>query len=72
MKSHTIELAELQKSLEEECLTLASSRRERKMLVANLNGGLKVIVNGKVVWEGVHPYYAVEAYNNVTEKHIDR
>jgi hypothetical protein len=39
--------------------------------VATLNGGLKVIVAGTVVWEGMQPFSAVEAYNAVTEKYID-
>jgi len=71
MKSHTIELADLQKWIETEYVTFASSTRERKRLVATFNGGLKVIVAGVVVWEGMQPFSAVEAYNAVTEKYID-
>ena len=71
MKTHTIELTELQGWLETEDVTFASSYRERKSLVATLNGGLKVIVAGKVIWEGIQPFNAVEAYNSVTEKYID-
>ena len=71
MKSHTIELSDLQKWIETEDVTFASSTRERKRLVATLNGGLKVIVACTVVWEGMQPFSAVEAYNAVTEKYID-
>jgi hypothetical protein len=71
MKSHTIELKDLQEWIATEDVTFASSTRERKKLVATLNGGLKVIVAGKTVWEGIQPFSAVEAYNAVTEKYID-
>jgi hypothetical protein len=36
-----------------------------------LNGGLKVIVGGTVVWEGCQPFSAIEVYNSITEKWID-
>ena len=70
-KYHTIELKDLQEWIETEDITFASSTRERKRLVTTLNGGLKVIVAGTVVWEGMQPFSAVEAYNAVTEKYID-
>ena len=71
MKSHTIELKDLQEWIATEDVTFASSTRERKRLVATLNGGLKVIVAGKTVWEGIQPFSAMEAYNSITEKYID-
>jgi hypothetical protein len=71
MKSHTIELEDLQKWIETEDVTFTSSTRERKRLVATLNGGLKVIVAGVTVWEGMQHFSAVEAYNSITEKYID-
>lgn len=71
MKSHKIELEDLQKWIEQEDVTFASSTRERKRLVATLNGRLKVIVAGKTVWEGIQPFSAVEAYNSITQKFID-
>lgn len=67
---HTIELQDLQEWIETEDVTFASSSRERKRLVATLNGGLKVIVGGKVVWEGCQPFSAIEVYNSITEKWI--
>jgi len=69
MESHTIELKDLQEWITTEDVTFASSTRERKKLVATLNGGLKVIVAGKIVWEGIQPFSAVEAYNDVTENY---
>jgi hypothetical protein len=68
---HTIELKDLQEWIETEDVTFASSSRERKRLVATLNGGLKVIVGGTVVWEGCQPFSAIEVYNSITEKWID-
>jgi hypothetical protein len=68
---HTIELKDLQEWIETEDVTFASSSRERKRLVATLNGGLKVIVAGTVVWEGCQPFSAIEVYNSITEKWID-
>jgi len=71
MKVHTIEVSELQKWLETEEVTFASSTRERKRLVSTVQGGLKVIVAGQTVWQGIQPYTAVEVYNKITEKYID-
>lgn len=71
MKVHTIEVSELQKWVETEEVTFASSTRERKRLVSTVQGGLKVIVAGQIVWQGIQPYSAVEAYNKITEKYID-
>ena len=33
-----------------------------------MNGGIKITVGGKTVWEGVQAYPAVEKYNSITEK----
>lgn len=71
MKTHKIEVSELQEWLKTEDKTFASSYRERKSLVVTLSGVLKVIVAGTVIWEGIHPLAAVEAYNAVTEKYVD-
>lgn len=68
MKAHEIELQELIKWHEETVSTFAYSSRERKSLVCSLKGGFRVIVNGEVVWEGMQPFSAVEAYNNITEE----
>lgn len=72
MKVHKVELPELQKWMQTEEVIFASSSRERKRLIATLNGTLKVVVVGEVVWQGMQPFSAVEAYNNVTEKFIDK
>lgn len=69
--THKIELEDLQKWLQEGDITFASSARERKRLVCSLAGGLKITVGGKTVWQGMHPFDAVEAYNAITEKYVD-
>lgn len=70
-KHHTIEIADLQKWLEGEYVTFASSKREGKRLVATLQGKLKVLVGNEVVWHGTQAFPAMEAYNSITEKYID-
>ncbi len=70
MKSHTIEVKDLQNWIETEYLTFASSTRERKKLVATLHGGFKVIVDGTVVWEGMQTFaagYKVNKYISVAD-----
>lgn len=71
MKHHVIKLEELRQWLIEEEATFASSTRERKKLTSTLSGGLKVYVGSKVVWEGIHPYDAINEYNSITDKYID-
>ncbi len=65
-----INLAELQEWLSDEEVTYASSSRERKRLTVSFNGTLKVMVDGKTVWQGIQPFSAVEAYNTITEKYV--
>jgi hypothetical protein len=65
-----IEFEELQKWYESEEVTFASSTRERKRLTCTLKGTFIVRVAGNIVWQGVQPFAAVEAYNNVTQKFI--
>lgn len=71
VKHHEISVSELQYWLTNEEFVYASSTRERKHLVCSLNGGMKVIVAGQTVWQGIQPFSAVEAYNAIEEKHID-
>lgn len=68
---HQVTLEEFQDWYAKEDVLFASSSRERKRLVCSLNGTIKVLVAGKVVWQGIQPYAAVEAYNGITEKYID-
>jgi hypothetical protein len=70
-KPHKIELDELQRWIETEDVTFASSDRERKSIISTLNGTLKVMIRGKIIWQGTDPLAAVEAYNSITEKYID-
>jgi len=71
MKHHELDLAEFLKFLEEEPEVLyASSSRENKRLICKLKGNFEVRVGGEVVWSGMQPYSAVEAYNNITKKWI--
>jgi hypothetical protein len=69
MKHHEIDLEGLVSWLNETDVTFASSTRERKRLTANLRGGLTITVAGKIVWQGIQPFAAVEAYNNITQKY---
>jgi predicted Rdx family selenoprotein len=70
-KHHVIRLEDLQEWLAAEELTFASSTRERKRLVCTTKGTLKVYVAGSLVWQGMQPYSAVEAYNAITETYVD-
>lgn len=67
MNPHKIDLEELKSWISETTVTFASSTRERKRLEATLSGGLIVSIAGKVVWEGILPYFAVMKYNSITE-----
>lgn len=49
-------------------VTYASSSRERKKLVAYLNGKIIVTINDEVFWAGTQLFSAVEAYNSITKK----
>lgn len=71
MKSHKIELEDLQKWIEQEEVTFASSTRERKRLTCCLDGYLQVIVGNAIIWRGKQSDLAVEKYNSITEKYID-
>ena len=71
MKAHQITLAELQEWYLDQEVLFASSSRERKRLVCTLNGGYIVRVAGNIVWQGVQPFAAVEAYNAIVDKYDD-
>jgi hypothetical protein len=71
MKHHEIKLEDLQKWIETEDVTFASSTRERKRLTCCLDGYLQVIVGNAIVWRGKQLDLAIERYNSVTEKYID-
>jgi hypothetical protein len=63
-----LELPDLQKFIDTEDVTYASSSRERKKLTCDLKGCLRVTVAHKLVYEGINPSDAVKAYNAITEK----
>lgn len=67
-KHHEIELEPLQEWINSNEIVYASSSRENKRLVFTMNGYFKLIVTGKVVWQGTQPYSAVERYNEITDK----
>jgi len=69
-KIHKVTLEEFQDWYESEDVLFVSSSRENKRLVCSLNGDIKVLVAGEVVWQGTQPFSAVEAYNQVTKKYI--
>lgn len=68
MKPHKIDLADFQKWREIEEVMFANSTREKKRLVVDLHGNIKVLVENKVIWQGTQPFAAVEFYNSITEK----
>ncbi len=72
MKPHEVKLEDLQEWVETTEVVFASSTRERKRLTATPNGNLKVVVAGKVIWEGIQPHDAVAVYNSINEKYIDK
>ena len=67
MKPHEIKFEDFQQWLGENEAEFASSTRERKRLIVKMNGGIKITVGGKTVWEGVQAYPAVKKYNSITE-----
>lgn len=70
-KHHEVTLKEFQDWYANQDVLFASSSRERKRLVCSLNGVIKVIVAGKIVWQGIQPFSAIEAYNNITEEYVN-
>jgi len=68
MKHHEIEFSEFQKWFETVEITYANSTRERKSLSCTLKGNFIVRVYKDIVWQGVQPYSALEAYNNITKE----
>ena len=71
IKPHVVTIEEFQDWYSKEDVLFASSSRENKRLVCSLNGNIKVLVAGKVVWQGTQPYSAIEAYNEITEKYVN-
>lgn len=64
---HKVELKDLQSWLEDEPFhVFASSTKEPKKLIVHIGSkNYKVIHKGEVVYSGMQPYQAVEAYNNL-------
>ena len=71
LKPHTVTLEEFQDWYAKEDVLFASSSKENKRLVCSLNGNIKVLVAGEVVWQGTQHFSAVEAYNGITEKYVN-
>ena len=71
LKPHTVTLEEFQDWYAKEDVLFASSSRENKRLVCSLNGNIKVLVAGQIVWQGTQPFSAIEAYNEITEKYVN-
>jgi len=68
---HEINLKDLQDWLSEEEVLFASSSRERKRLLATLNGNIIIRVAGKEVGRFMQAFPAVEKYNSITEKYTE-
>ena len=71
LKPHEVTLTEFQDWHSKEEVLFASSSRENKRLYCSLNGNIKILVAGEVVWQGIQPFSAVEAYNAITEKYVN-
>lgn len=69
-KHHEIDYKEFQIWKDSREVIYASSERESKSLICTLNGGIKVMVAGKITWQGIQPYSAIEAYNSITEEFV--
>jgi hypothetical protein len=67
MKHHEVTYDEMKAFLESHEILMAASSRERKKLVASLNGGYSVLINHVSVFGGRNLKKAVAAYNSVTE-----
>lgn len=61
---HKIDLEGLQAWKEEATLIFASSSRGQKRLYCTLNGTFQLEYKGEIIWQGIQPYNAVEAYND--------
>lgn len=70
MKPHEIDFRAFQSWLEDAEIEFASSTREYKSLRVSTKGNMIVRVAGMIVWQGIQPYAAVEAYNAITEKYV--
>lgn len=65
MKTHTVDLRELQDFQTKEKVLFASSSREQKKLYCTLRGGYEVWQFGVLVLETMQPYSAIEKYNSL-------
>lgn len=61
---HKIELDGLQAWKAEAKLLYASSSAEPKRLYCTLNGTFELEYKGQIIWQGIQPFAAVEAYND--------
>ncbi len=68
-KPHTIEVKELVDFIGSESITFASSTRENKRLIIDLQGIIEVSVAGKIQYQGTNPSVATDVYNSITEKY---
>ncbi len=64
-RCHQIDLDGLIEWKSEAKLLFASSTKERKKLYCTLNGTFQLEVNGKIIWQGIQCYSAVEEYNKI-------
>lgn len=58
-----IKLEELQQFKETHRILYASDSNQSKRLFLYLNNSMAVEVDGEIVWRGMQPYAAVEAFN---------
>ena len=65
MKTHTVDLRELQDFQTKEKVLFASSSKEQKKLYCTLRGSYEVWQFGVLVLETMQPYSAIEKYNSL-------
>lgn len=65
MKTHTIDLRELQDFQSKEKVLFASSSKEQKKLYCTLRGSYEIWQYGVLVLETMQPNSAIEKYNSL-------
>lgn len=65
MKPLVLDFESLQKWYETEERTYAYDSDKKKRLNVTLNGGFKIYIDGKCVWQGIQPHDAVEKFNEL-------
>lgn len=71
MNEHQIELEWIQEAITDnwqQCFSQSGAIGKKVLEIAVGNGSMRVIANGKLIWTGIQPFSAMEAYNNAFER----